>query len=131
MARADFFDTLFCYDAGVAIVNILWEPDMTCLLLEESTVAISACVRSIYSNKIDNITDRQPPLWPLARLWRSLDLHAQELDFGFTGSVHLQTQTHTPSLGHSEHAGWWVLSAHRALCKGGNCVEESSVAAQQ
>lgn len=63
---------------------------MTCLLLEESTVTVFACVRSIYSNKIDNVMDRQcwqAPLRPLAGLWRSprIFVHRKELDFGFAG----------------------------------------------
>lgn len=124
--------------AGVAIVNILWEPNMNCLLLEESTIAIFACVRSIYSNKIDNIMDRQrwqAPLWPLARLWCSpgSSCTGKNLTLASQGSVLLQTQTHTPSLGHGEYAGCWfqMLSTHCTLCKRGNYIEESSVAAHQ
>lgn len=38
-------------NAGIAIVNILWEPNMNYLLLEENTIAIFARIGSIYSNK--------------------------------------------------------------------------------
>lgn len=49
----------FVMNAGIAIVNILWEPNMNYLLLEENTIVIFARIGSIYSNKIYNIMKRQ------------------------------------------------------------------------
>lgn len=50
----------FVRNAWVAIVHGLWEPNASCLFLEENTIAIFACLGSIYSNKICDIIDRQP-----------------------------------------------------------------------
>lgn len=92
-------------NAGIAIVNILWEPNMNCLLLEENTIAIFACIGSIYSNKIYNIMDRQDwqsPWW-LYGHWLSVGVvpwiftgsTERNLTFASRGLWHLQIRRYT------------------------------------